>query len=171
MYSPSTGKSLKNTGTLIVHEPIHHADLKDAHIQDIARVLAGRYTENQMEDVLRYFEALDIAREAANSDELPNVSTKRGTRQNWFRVANGTPVGRKILAYMIENRQHRVDEIEDLQDALAGSRFVLQEGDDGLELMLRITATAEAEVKDQRATSKSKLRRRCLITSMKQRVS
>ena len=126
-------------------------DLKDAHIQDIASVLAKHYSETAMEDVLRRFEAENIAREAANSSELPRARSNRQRLQNWLRIANGTPEGRKILAYMIENTQLRIDHVEALQDAFAGSRFVLQEGEDGMELMLRITATAEAQVKDQRA--------------------
>lgn len=126
-------------------------DLKDAHIQDIASVLAKRYSKNALYDIIRRFEAEDIAREAANSDDLPRANSNRQRLQNWLRVANGTPEGRKIIAYMIENAQLRIDQIEALEDAFAGSRFVLQEGEYGMELMLRITATAEAEVKDQRA--------------------
>lgn len=126
-------------------------DLKDAHIQDVAAVLAEHYSKTAMTDVLRRFEAEYIARQAANSDELPRASSNRQRLQNWLRVANGTPEGRKIIAYMIENAQLRIDHIKALEDAFAGSRFVIQEGEGGLELMLRITATAEAQVKDQRA--------------------
>lgn len=126
-------------------------DFTDAQIQDIATALAPLYTGTQLEDVLRYFDALDIATEAANSDQLPRAGSKKETLQNWLRVANGRPVGRKILAYMIENRQLRKDKIEALEDALSGSRFVLAQGDNGAELHHRINATAEDQLEEQRA--------------------
>jgi len=67
-----------------------------------------------------------------------------------FANRTGRRPAENSFAHLVENAQLRVDQREALEEALAGSRFVLSETDDGLELMLRISATAEKEVKDQR---------------------
>jgi len=125
-------------------------DLKDAHIQDVADVLSGEYRHAELTEILRRFDAEHLRfDEDEVVDDISHVS-RYNRVSHWLRESNGTPTGRKLLAHLVENTQLRVDQREALEEALAGSRFVLSETDDGLELMLRISATAEKEVKDQR---------------------
>jgi len=125
-------------------------DLKNAHIQDVAEILSSEYRHPELTEILRRFEAEDIKFDTDEAeDDISHVS-RYNRVAHWLRETNGTPPGRKLLAHLVENAQLRVDQREALKEALAGSRFVLSETEDGSELMLRISATAEAEVKDQR---------------------
>jgi hypothetical protein len=114
-----------------------------------ARGPEGR-AHSELTEILRRFDAEHLRfDEDEVVDDISHVS-RYNRVSHWLRESNGTPTGRKLLAHLVENTQLRVDQREALEEALAGSRFVLSETDDGLELMLRISATAEKEVKDQR---------------------
>ena len=116
-------------------------DLKEPQIQDLAGVLEGKYTHDQLTNILRRFDA----------QHLDEGGSKKERIMNWLRNGNESGEVRPILAYMIEDNLFRRDQREDLEEALAGSRFVLSEGEDGLELLLKISATAERQVETHRA--------------------
>lgn len=116
-------------------------DLKEPQIQDLAEVLEGKYTHDQLTNVLRRFDA----------QHLDEGSKKIERITNWLRNGNESGEARPILAYMIEDNLFRQVERDDLEEALTGSRFVLSEGNDGLELLLKISATAERQVETHRA--------------------
>lgn len=116
-------------------------DLKEPQIQDLAAVLKGKYTHDQLDDILLRFDAM----------HLNDGNSKKDRITNWLRNGNGSSEARRILAYMIEDSTFRVDEREDLEEALAGSRFTLTNGENGKELWLRISAAAERQAKTHRS--------------------
>lgn len=116
-------------------------DLKEPQIQDLAEVLQGQYTHNQLDDILRRFDAM----------HLDEGSSKRDRIANWLRNGNESGEARQILAYMIEDSTFRVNERENLEKSLAGSRFTLTEGENGKELWLRISAAAERQAQTHRS--------------------
>lgn len=127
-------------------------DLEEPQIQDIAEILQDKYTHSEMKDILLRFDAeyLDRGGESNKKDRI----------KNWLRKGNESDEARKILAYMIEDSTFRKSEREELKEALVGSRLVLCEEDSGLELMLKINATAERQVEThQNYTEKKHLMR------------
>ena len=117
-------------------------DLKEPQIQDVAGVLSNKYTKKQLTNILKRFDAEDLE---------SGGSSKKRRIINWLRNGNGSGEARPILAYMVENATFRRDERENLERALAGSRFVLNEGESGIELWLKISATAERQVETHRS--------------------
>lgn len=116
-------------------------DLKEPQIQDTAAVLSEKYTHNQLDDILLRFDAT----------HLDGGSSKKDRVTNWPRNGNESGEARPILAYMIEDSPLHPDEREELEESLAGSRFTLTAGDDGLELWLRISAAAERQAETHRS--------------------
>ncbi len=115
-------------------------DLKEPQIQDLAEILKDKYTKSQQNNILARFDA----------HYLDEGSRKKERLMNWLRNGNESGEARQLLAYMIEDSRFSRDEREALQEALAGSRFVLSEGEEGLELLLKINATAERQVESHR---------------------
>lgn len=116
-------------------------DLKEPQIQDTAAVLSDKYTHDQLNDILLRFDA----------NHLDGGSSKKDRITNWLRKGNESGEARPILAYMIEDSHLYPDEREELEEALAGSRFALTEGDEGMELWLRISAAAERQAETHRS--------------------
>jgi hypothetical protein len=124
-------------------------DFKEEQIQDIASVLASEFSHEELKDIRRRFQADHLKTEdAVPDDQYINLEDRV---KNWLRKANGTETGRQMLAYMVENTLLRKDQIEELEDALKGSRFVLNRDNGNLQLMLRISATAETEIETHRS--------------------
>lgn len=117
-------------------------DLKEPQIQDVAGVLSNKYTKTQLTNILKRFDAEDLE---------SGGSSKKRRIINWLRNENESGEARPILAYMVENATFRRDELEDLERAFAGSRFALTEGESGIELWLKISATAERQVETHRS--------------------
>lgn len=115
-------------------------DLKEPQIQDLAEILKDKYTKSQQDNILARFDA----------HHLDEGSRKKERLMNWLRNGNESGEARQLVAYMIEDSRFSRDEREVLQEALAGSRFVLSEGEEGLELLLKINATAERQVESHR---------------------
>lgn len=116
-------------------------DLKEPQIQDTADVLSEKYTHNDLNDILLRFDATHLDEGSSKSERITN----------WLRNGNESGEARSILAYMIENCYLHPDEREELEQALAGSRFALTEGEDGVKLWLRISAAAERQAETHRS--------------------
>lgn len=124
-------------------------DFRDAQIQDIADVIASKYSHDELEDIRRRFEADHLRIEDAVSDD--KYINREDRVKYWLRKGNGTETARRMLAYLFENAQLRKTDLEELEDALKGSRFVLYRDDGDIELRLRLSATAEQKVETHRS--------------------
>lgn len=116
-------------------------DLKEPQIQDVAAVVSGKYTHDQLDNVLLRFDAT----------HLDDDGSTRQRVISWLRNGNESGEARRILAYMIKENTFRRDELEELENALAGSRFALTEGENGAELWLKISAVAERQAETHRS--------------------
>lgn len=123
-------------------------DLSEVHIQDVPPIVAPEFTHGQLNDILRRFDAEHLEEEEGG----PQASNHAARVKHWLRHSNGTERGRKILCYLIQEAGLDPDQVEELREVLAGSRFKLGEDDEGnLQVYLRVTATVESQVESQRA--------------------
>lgn len=96
-------------------------DLKDAHIQNVADVLSGEYRHEEFTEILRRFDAKHLQFDEDEAvDDITYVS-RYNRVAHWIHESNGSPLGRKLLAHLVENTPLRVGRLEALEDALAGS--------------------------------------------------